>query len=105
MVWHILDANHRWFHDLELTILINLGETDVLRNQSTRKITPDEIEQWLTSWWEHIMEEQKREKERQQHKETRIQPNDSHDEVQRKIHSMLRRLRDCLLYTSDAADE
>ena len=89
MVWHILDDNQRWFHDLELTILINIGETGVLRNQSTREITPDEIERWLTSWWEHTMEERKREKERQQ-----IQPNDSHDEVQKKIHNMLRRLRD-----------
>ncbi len=93
MVWHILDDNQRWFQNLEITILINIGETGVLRDQSTRTITPDEIERWLISWWGHITEEQRREKERQQRKE-KVQPNDSHDEVQRKLHSMLRRLRD-----------
>ena len=93
MVWHILDDDQRWFQNLEITILINIGETGVLRDQSTRTITPDEIERWLISWWGHITEERRREEDRRQRKE-KVQPNDSHDEVQRKLHSMLCRLRD-----------
>ena len=94
MVRYILDDNQRWIHDLELTILISNAEESVLRYESTRKITPDEIEKWLTIWWEHTMAERTRENERRQLQEARIQPNDSHSEVQRKIHNMLCRLRD-----------
>ena len=95
LVRNFLDENQSWIRDVETVALITTGQPDICREQSTRKITPDEIERWLISMWELNIEDQKRREEAQRieiDRNTRIQHNDSHDEVRWKIHKMLRQL-------------
>ena len=95
LVKFFLSEDERWIQNLETTILMNTREAGILRNQSLRKITTDEIEEWLISMWE-LKTEKHKGKENDHYlkinRDTKIQRNDSHEEVRGKIHNMLHQI-------------
>ena len=89
-----LRTDEPWASHFKTLATIHAGQ-NVFSDQPNQNITPDDIERWLTAMWDNHVWDKKLKEEAEQiriDKETRVQPNDSSQEVRWKIHRMLQRV-------------
>ena len=89
-----LQKDQSWMAEMQEKATTTRPGQAILRNNSTRKASPDEIEQWLILMWhEHLKNIAQQEEVRniEFDRRTRVQPSDSKQQVQRKVYQALRR--------------
>merc|ERR1712020_548651 len=88
-----LQRDQSWMTEMQGKATTARPGQAILRNNSTRKASPDEIEQWLILiWHEHLKKIAQQEEARniEFDRRTRVQPSDSKQQVQRKVYQALR---------------
>merc|ERR1712020_246859 len=93
-VQSFLQRDQSWMTEMQGKATTARPGQAILRRNSTRKASPDEIEQWLILMWhEHLKNIAQQEEVRniEFDRRTRVQPSDSKQRVQRKVYQALRR--------------